>query len=39
VPHEKALDILAAEAKDGKVDRPLLDIFIEAQVHKRLVAP
>lgn len=35
VPHEKALDILKAEAKGGLVDSELLDIFISADVAKR----
>ena len=37
VPHEKALDILADEAKTGKVDKELLRVFIEANVHEQLV--
>jgi len=32
VPHQKALDILGFEVKDGKVDPALLDIFISRQV-------
>lgn len=36
VPHTKALDILADEAKTGKVDRELLRIFIDARVHEEL---
>ena len=32
VPLERALDILSAEAKDGAIDRPLLDTFIAAKV-------
>jgi HD-GYP domain-containing protein (c-di-GMP phosphodiesterase class II) len=32
VPTERALDILGAEAKDGSIDRVLLDAFIEAKV-------
>jgi HD-GYP domain-containing protein (c-di-GMP phosphodiesterase class II) len=35
VPHDKALDILSDDAKVGRVDRTLLDVFIEAQIHKR----
>jgi HD-GYP domain-containing protein (c-di-GMP phosphodiesterase class II) len=33
VPHDKAVDILAQEAKMNRVDRHLLDIFVEAKVH------
>jgi hypothetical protein len=36
VPHQKALDILGFEVKDGKVDPALLDIFISRQVWKVL---
>ncbi len=36
VPHDKALDILHEEAKEGKVDKDLLRIFIDAKVHDRL---
>lgn len=32
VPHEKALDILMDEAKQGKVDAQLLSVFIDAKV-------
>jgi HD-GYP domain-containing protein (c-di-GMP phosphodiesterase class II) len=32
VPTERALEILGAEAKDGSIDRVLLDSFIEAKV-------
>jgi len=39
VPHEKALDILSDDAKTGHVDRRLLDVFIEAQVHRRTQKP
>jgi HD-GYP domain-containing protein (c-di-GMP phosphodiesterase class II) len=35
VPLEKALDILQYEAKAGKVDKDLLDIFIEYKVFKK----
>ncbi|MCH8028545.1 MAG: hypothetical protein IH874_01255 [Candidatus Dadabacteria bacterium] len=31
---ERALDILGYEAKDGKLDRELLDVFIEAKIYK-----
>lgn len=37
LPHEKALDILAEEARVGAVDRDLLDIFIEARVPERVL--
>jgi HD-GYP domain-containing protein (c-di-GMP phosphodiesterase class II) len=37
VPHEKAIDILSEEVKTGKVDRGLLDVFIGAEVHKRVI--
>lgn len=36
VPHERALAILEDEAKDYKVDRSLLNVFIDAKVHLRL---
>ncbi len=36
VPHERALAILDDECKHGKVDRPLLDVFIGASVHLRV---
>ena len=36
VPHEKALDILASEARTAKIDQTLLDVFIQAEVHRRL---
>jgi HD-GYP domain-containing protein (c-di-GMP phosphodiesterase class II) len=36
VPHERALDILADECRTKKVDRTLLDIFIDAKVHERV---
>ena len=38
VPHEKAVAILETDAKSGKLDRDLLDVFIGAQVHKRVLA-
>ena len=31
---EAALDILTAEAADGKLDRDLLDVFITKQVYQ-----
>lgn len=36
VPHERALDILSYEAKAGKIEQSLLDVFIEAKVHQHL---
>ncbi len=36
VPHERALDILNDECKQHKVDRLLLDLFIDAKVHLRV---
>lgn len=36
VPHEKALSILEHEAKLNRLDRVLLDIFIEGRVYKAL---
>jgi HD-GYP domain-containing protein (c-di-GMP phosphodiesterase class II) len=35
VPVEKALDILGEEAAHGKLDRRLLDVFIEAKVFEK----
>ena len=35
MPVAKALDILGYEAKEGKVDKPLLDLFIESKVYER----
>jgi hypothetical protein len=35
VPVEKALDILRQESGMGKLDRPLLDVFIDAKVYER----
>ena len=32
MPHDRALDILGLEAKDGNIDKDLLKIFIEADV-------
>jgi len=37
VSHERALDILAMEAKDGMLDRDLLSTFIEAGVFRLVV--
>ncbi len=39
VPHEKALDILAAEAKAGQLDQELFQVFVEAGVPARALAP
>ena len=35
VPLEKSLDILGEEARHGHLDRPLLDLFIDAKVYER----
>jgi HD-GYP domain-containing protein (c-di-GMP phosphodiesterase class II) len=35
VPVERALDILNEEAAHGKLDKPLLDVFIEARIYDR----
>ena len=35
VPLERSLTILQEEARDGALDRPLLDLFIEARVFER----
>jgi HD-GYP domain-containing protein (c-di-GMP phosphodiesterase class II) len=35
VPHPLALDILGREAKENKLDKELLEVFIEAEVPKR----
>jgi HD-GYP domain-containing protein (c-di-GMP phosphodiesterase class II) len=37
LPHEKALDILHADAKKGALDAELLTVFVEAQVHETLL--
>jgi len=37
VPLERSLAILQEEARDGALDRPLLDLFIEAKVFERTV--
>ncbi|HET6346295.1 MAG TPA: HD domain-containing phosphohydrolase [Myxococcota bacterium] len=34
VPHERAMDILASEAKGGKIDADLLEIFREAAIYR-----
>ncbi len=39
LPAGRALDILADEAKSGHVDASLLEVFIEAQVPTRVLAP
>lgn len=38
MPHEKALDILHMDAKKGALDADLLEVFIQAEVHKKLKA-
>lgn len=35
LPMEKALDILVDEARQGKVDRDILDVFIESETYKK----
>ncbi|TAL12794.1 MAG: GAF domain-containing protein [Nitrospirae bacterium] len=37
MPAAKALDILGYEAKEGKVDKALLDLFIDAKVFERTI--
>ncbi len=37
VPHEAAVAILESDAKAGRLDRYLLDIFVNAQVYKRVL--
>lgn len=37
VPLDRSLSILEEEARDGAIDRPLLDLFIEARVFERTV--
>jgi HD-GYP domain-containing protein (c-di-GMP phosphodiesterase class II) len=37
VPLERSLSILQEEARDGALDHPLLDLFIEAKVFERTV--
>lgn len=36
IPPEKALDILNDEAKQGRIDKDLLKVFIEAGVYRRI---
>lgn len=36
MPHERAIDILAHEAKAGKVDQALFDVFLGAEVYRRV---
>jgi HD-GYP domain-containing protein (c-di-GMP phosphodiesterase class II) len=36
VSHEKALDILHAEAREGKLDTVLLEIFVQRRVHRAI---
>jgi HD-GYP domain-containing protein (c-di-GMP phosphodiesterase class II) len=36
LPHEKALDILHAEAREKKVDAALLQVFVDAKIHEKL---
>jgi HD-GYP domain-containing protein (c-di-GMP phosphodiesterase class II) len=36
MPHERAIDILMMDAKKGALDMPLLEVFIEAEIHKQL---
>jgi hypothetical protein len=38
MPHERALGILESEAKQGKLDYPLLEIFIEAKFSQASLA-
>jgi HD-GYP domain-containing protein (c-di-GMP phosphodiesterase class II) len=37
VPLERALDILGHEARDGHIDRRLLDLFIEGRIFERVL--
>ncbi|WLT33129.1 HD domain-containing phosphohydrolase [Geothrix sp. PMB-07] len=37
VPLDRSLSILEEEAREGAIDRPLLDLFIEAKVFERTV--
>jgi len=37
VPTEKALDIIRAEAADGRLDRDLVEIMIESQAYRRIL--
>ena len=36
VPHHAALEILEAEVKQGKVEKDLFDVFVEAKVYRRV---
>jgi HD-GYP domain-containing protein (c-di-GMP phosphodiesterase class II) len=36
---ETSLDILVDEARDGKIDKDLLDVFIEAKIYEKGVQP
>jgi HD-GYP domain-containing protein (c-di-GMP phosphodiesterase class II) len=36
VPVQKALDILGEECRAGKLDRALLDVFVDAKVYERV---
>jgi HD-GYP domain-containing protein (c-di-GMP phosphodiesterase class II) len=38
VPLSRALDILGFEAKDGGIDREILDLFIEKEVYRRVLS-
>jgi HD-GYP domain-containing protein (c-di-GMP phosphodiesterase class II) len=37
VPADKALDIIRAEATEGRLDRDLVEIMIESQVYRRIL--
>ena len=37
VPTEKALDIIRAEAADGRLDRDLVEIMVESQAYRRIL--
>jgi HD-GYP domain-containing protein (c-di-GMP phosphodiesterase class II) len=39
IPHTRALDILHAEAKEGKLDTELLRVFVESEVPRQALAP
>jgi HD-GYP domain-containing protein (c-di-GMP phosphodiesterase class II) len=38
IPHPRALSILKDEAGRGKIDDELLNVFIEARIHEKLVS-
>ena len=38
LPYDRALDILGMEAKEGKIDAALLDVFIETRVYELAAA-